>query len=343
MLPKAGESPVIAFDPDPIIFEAMTGIGISRSGKAVPLDDLLKQAETGLGPLDRTVNEGMVKDHYKEAFYSEKEIPRHVGAGELAWGKKPVLFFRHPEPERWNVFLEDWARTFYRMGWKIVLIEKPGQNDVSRTLKALGFHDTLSQKVSSNILSQLNELGIYYATLRPGWTVGGSVHVFEMKQTERKASKEGVVDETVSTLSHSDYKGYYATMGIDFNATSEEIKRVHRDWVRKLHPDRNKEPGAEEKLKRVNAANSVLSDKEKRTQYDEVCRVVLLSALVAVSIGILYLLHSSASWQHGMMRTALMITACAIPAIRREEPDKALKKWRHQENLNSRRLEKRAA
>jgi curved DNA-binding protein len=68
----------------------------------------------------------------------------------------------------------------------------------------------------------------------------------------------------------TDFKDYYATLGVPKTATPEEIKRAYRKIARKCHPDLN--PGdkdAEAKFKDLNEANEVLSDPEKREKYDQ--------------------------------------------------------------------------
>jgi molecular chaperone DnaJ len=62
----------------------------------------------------------------------------------------------------------------------------------------------------------------------------------------------------------------YKTLGVSKKATDEEIKKAYRKLARKYHPDRN--PGdkeAEERFKEISAAHDVLSDPEKRKEYDE--------------------------------------------------------------------------
>ncbi len=70
--------------------------------------------------------------------------------------------------------------------------------------------------------------------------------------------------------SATDFKDYYATLGVSKTATPEEIKRAYRKLARKYHPDLN--PGdkeAEARFKEINEANEVLSEPEKRQKYDE--------------------------------------------------------------------------
>ncbi len=66
-----------------------------------------------------------------------------------------------------------------------------------------------------------------------------------------------------------EFKDYYDILGVDSSASETEIRNAYRKLARKYHPDRNKEPGAEDKFKEINEANEVLKDKEKRASYDQ--------------------------------------------------------------------------
>ncbi|AXX89700.1 DnaJ family protein [Arcobacter suis] len=64
-------------------------------------------------------------------------------------------------------------------------------------------------------------------------------------------------------------KSLYETLEINEKASADEIKKAYRKLARKYHPDVNKDPQAEEKFKEINAAYEVLSNPEKKQQYDQ--------------------------------------------------------------------------
>ncbi|MCW2500876.1 MAG: chaperone DnaJ domain protein [Frankiales bacterium] len=63
-------------------------------------------------------------------------------------------------------------------------------------------------------------------------------------------------------------RDYYEVLGVDRNASGEELQRAFRNLARKNHPDVNKDPGAEERFKEISEAYDVLSDEEDRAKYD---------------------------------------------------------------------------
>ena len=65
-------------------------------------------------------------------------------------------------------------------------------------------------------------------------------------------------------------RDYYEILGLNKDATTEEIKKAYRKLALKYHPDRNSsDSNAEKKFKEINEAYQVLSDSEKRARYDQ--------------------------------------------------------------------------
>ena len=64
-------------------------------------------------------------------------------------------------------------------------------------------------------------------------------------------------------------KSLYETLEVNENASADEIKKAYRKLARKYHPDVNKDKDAEDKFKELNAAYEVLSDEQKKLQYDQ--------------------------------------------------------------------------
>ena len=65
------------------------------------------------------------------------------------------------------------------------------------------------------------------------------------------------------------YKDYYAVMGVERDASQDDIKRAYRKLARKYHPDVSKEADAEARFKELGEAYEVLKDPEKRAAYDK--------------------------------------------------------------------------
>ncbi|CAG0885616.1 unnamed protein product, partial [Darwinula stevensoni] len=66
-----------------------------------------------------------------------------------------------------------------------------------------------------------------------------------------------------------DAKDYYEILGVNRAASDRDIKKAFRKLAMKYHPDKNKEEGAEEKFKEIAEAYEVLSDPDKRKQFDQ--------------------------------------------------------------------------
>ena len=73
----------------------------------------------------------------------------------------------------------------------------------------------------------------------------------------------------------TEQKNYYSILGLDNNATENDIKKAYRKMAAKYHPDKfatkseSEKKEAEEKFKEINEAHSVLSDPEKKRNYDQ--------------------------------------------------------------------------
>src|SRR3712207_5902246 len=61
---------------------------------------------------------------------------------------------------------------------------------------------------------------------------------------------------------------YYKVLGVDRKASPDDIKKAYRKLARRYHPDTSTEPDAENRFKAISEAYDVLSDAEKRRQYD---------------------------------------------------------------------------
>ncbi len=66
----------------------------------------------------------------------------------------------------------------------------------------------------------------------------------------------------------ADVQDLYAVLGVSHEASEDEIKRAYRKLARELHPDVNQDPQAGERFRQIAAAYEILSDPQKRRQYD---------------------------------------------------------------------------
>lgn len=91
---------------------------------------------------------------------------------------------------------------------------------------------------------------------------------------EKFGSKSSEDNETFrKAANESSLPNYYEIFGLEKSATQDEIKQRFRKLAKELHPDKKKDKDAENKMTKINKAYEILSDPERRTQYDKYLKV----------------------------------------------------------------------
>ena len=94
-------------------------------------------------------------------------------------------------------------------------------------------------------------------------------HIFVKRRNLLPLSTAGANFHTSQTLSLNN-KDYYSVLGVSRNSSQKEIKKAYYQLAKKYHPDVNKDdPGAARQFQAVSEAYEVLSDEEKRAEYDQ--------------------------------------------------------------------------
>ncbi|XP_039400882.1 dnaJ homolog subfamily B member 5 isoform X4 [Mauremys reevesii] len=103
-------------------------------------------------------------------------------------------------------------------------------------------------------------------TSRPGWLGGRRLPELSVRGVPgRRERNKDSTGGNVAVMG----KDYYKTLGLQSGANEDEIKKAYRKMALKYHPDKNKDPSAEEKFKEIAEAYDVLSDPKKRAVYDQ--------------------------------------------------------------------------
>lgn len=104
---------------------------------------------------------------------------------------------------------------------------------------------------------------------QPGTSSGSSRRTYHSAHSTKysdyynfiESDNESSEEEVYSREEKCAADSHYATLGIVMSATEKDIKTAYRKLALQFHPDRNKDPGAEEKFKKIGTAYSVLIDK----------------------------------------------------------------------------------
>ena len=90
----------------------------------------------------------------------------------------------------------------------------------------------------------------------------------ETTDDEKERAKK-IDEEFREQIEDSGLPNYYKVLGLERDATKEEIKKQYRKLAKEIHPDRSKDSSTEDEMAEINKAYEVLSDEEKKERYDK--------------------------------------------------------------------------
>ena len=108
-------------------------------------------------------------------------------------------------------------------------------------------------------------------------------------------------------------KDLYDLLELSQNPTKDEIKKAYRRLALKFHPDKNKDPRASEKFKKVAEAYAVLSDDTKRVNYDKYGFDILIQIFISFHI-VLCMYYKFIPYFSGIIILSNIQHKCTIPS-----------------------------
>ncbi|PKY39760.1 hypothetical protein RhiirA4_453010 [Rhizophagus irregularis] len=129
-------------------------------------------------------------------------------------------------------------------------------------------NQTFPIKFNCNGLYHCNIPALYHNFAKSVPTIG-SAFLLSQKISKFLKFLINYINRYDSEPSRQRKKDYYELLGVDKKASQAEIKKAYYSLAKKYHPDTNKDPTSKEKFVQIQEAYDMLSDEEKRAQYDQ--------------------------------------------------------------------------
>lgn len=160
-----------------------------------------------------------------------------------------------------------------------IALTKESRGEIAAALKfirkSIALFPTPEAKASLDRVSKLNTAGTATPNFTPGDTpkratfnsTPSSRAESNSSQTNNQRGYTPAQTEAVKKIK-ANAQDFYLVLGLSKTATDSEIKKSYRKLALQFHPDKNSAPGADEAFKLVSKAFAILSDADKRAQYD---------------------------------------------------------------------------